>query len=383
MKIGIITLPLNVNYGGILQAYAVQNILKKDGHEVVTIDRESKEMLSPVIKFFSFWKRFILRYIFRKDVVVRAYANKKERAKLALNTDRFISENINRIYLNSANEYRELDKQGFDAYVVGSDQVWRPKYSPKISDHFLGFLAADSKALRIAYAVSFGVDDWEYTVEETAECKTLAHKFDIVAVREKSGIQLCTDYLNVGASHVLDPTMLVDKEDYCKLVERDNLPENKGKILTYILDRDEHVNTLIHRVEKILGEESFSTMPKSTFKDVGSKNISSCIYPPVTNWIKGFIDADFVLTDSFHGTVFSILFNKNFFTVGNTNRGMSRFRSLLKLFDLENRLLTEKDELTEDRLKEKIDFEKVNKILDAAKKDSLAFLTGVLNHKNK
>jgi hypothetical protein len=382
MKIGIITLPLNVNYGGILQAYAVQNILKKQGHEVITIDRDSKEMLPPAIKFLSLVKRLILKLIFQKDVVVRAYPNKNEREKLAVNTNRFISENITSFYLKTGNDYGTLAKQGFDAFVVGSDQVWRPKYSPKISDHYLGFLGANNSALRIAYAVSFGVDHWEYTKEETLSCSKLAAKFTAISVREESALQLCSDHLKVKADHVLDPTMLVDKEDYCKLVERDNLPDNKGKILTYILDNDERVSDLIKHVEQLLEKKSFSTMPKSAFKDVGSKNLSNCVYPPVTNWIKGFIDADFVLTDSFHGTVFSIIFNKNFFTVGNSNRGMSRFRSLLKLFDLENRLLTEKDILTEERLKETIDFNKVNTKLEAARKKSLVFLFDALNHKN-
>jgi hypothetical protein len=94
------------------------------------------------------------------------------------------------------------------------------------------------------------------------------------------------------------------------------------------------------------------------------------------------MSADFVVTDSFHGTVFSILFNKNFFTVGNSNRGMSRFRSLLKLFDLEDRLLTENDELTAERLAEKIDFNKVNDKLDEAKKKSFNFLFKALKQKN-
>jgi len=343
MKIGIITLPFNSNYGGILQAYAVQSVLKKMGHEVLTLNRMSKPM--PLkIKIISFGKRFILKYLLLKKIVVRTWANKKEKNIISQHTQKFINKYISLTHqINSENQLKTLLKYNFDAYVVGSDQVWRPRYSPKITNHFLSFLPDNNTSKKIAFAPSFGVDHWEFSKKQTTDCTKLIRKFHAVSIRELSGIELCKKYLNTNAVHVIDPTMLIDKSEYIKLVEKDNLPNNSNKLLTYILDRNKDLDFFVQNAEQKLGLKSFSTMPKNFFKNVGKNNLKDCVFPPVSAWIKGFIDADFVITDSFHGTVFSILFNKPFIAVGNSKRGMSRFTSLLNIFNLEERFITEKD----------------------------------------
>ena len=136
MKIGIVTLPFNWNYGGILQTYALQSVLKKLGHEPVNINRNTVVM--PLkMKILSFIRRSIIRVLFRKKVVVRTWSTKSEEKLIRQHTDRFIRENIKTTDLFASDkDFKSINQYGFNAFIVGSDQVWRPKYSPSLKNHF-------------------------------------------------------------------------------------------------------------------------------------------------------------------------------------------------------------------------------------------------------
>jgi hypothetical protein len=378
MKIGIITLPFNTNYGGILQAYALQSALKKMGHEAITINRKTEGM--PLkMKVLSFGRRVLLTATGRKNVVIRTWPNRNEDEIISQDTNRFISENIKTTHVfKSESDFSKLKNQGFEAYVVGSDQVWRPKYSPVIANHFLGFARGEKKLKRVSYAASFGVDEWEYNVEQTKNCCDLAAQFNAVSVREDSGIKLCTNYLGVTAIRVLDPTLLIAKEEYIGLVEKDKIPKFKGNLLNYVLDKAPEKQKIIHQIEDELQLETFSTMPETSFRESGKSKLQQCIFLPVTSWIRGFMDAEFVVTDSFHGTVFSIIFNKPFLAIGNEKRGMSRFLSLLKIFGLEERLVFDNTPEIRQIIRTPIDFEKINDIIEKEKKLATKFLKDAL-----
>ena len=140
-------------------------------------------------------------------------------------------------------------KEGnYDAYVVGSDQCWRPRYNAFLSSMFLDFVKGE-KTKRIAYAASFGTDQWEFTQEMTSICVPLAQKFDFVSVREDSGLKLCKEHLGVNAVHVLDPTLLLTKEDYTHLIKAENEPQSKGTLFNYILDPDAAKSAFINNKE--------------------------------------------------------------------------------------------------------------------------------------
>jgi hypothetical protein len=378
MKIGIITLPFNANYGGLLQAYALQSVLRQMGHEVLTINRLTKGM--PLkMKVLSFTRRLILRVVFQRKVVVRTWPNAKEENITNQHTNRFIRENIRTTELiDSDQSFSRLEQYAFDAYVVGSDQVWRPKYSPSITNHFLGFLKDNQKIKRIAYAPSFGVENWEFTPKQTEDCSALAKKFHAISVREDSAVELCNKHLGVEAIQVLDPTLLVSREEYVSLVEKDKIPRLKGTLLTYVLDLTPEKKGIIQSVMDELNLKPVSVMPKSLFREAGSKKLDQCIFPPVTEWIRGFMDAEFVVTDSFHGTVFSIIFNKPFLAVGNSKRGMNRFTSLLRLFDMEDRLILSAADMQNIKLNAPVDFDKVNQILNHKREQAFSFLKNSL-----
>jgi polysaccharide pyruvyl transferase WcaK-like protein len=378
MKIKILTQPLSTNYGGLLQAFALQTVIKKMGHEVCTMDKRPID-LPWSTKVLSISKRLILRIFYHNPNIIRAWATQKEQKLIAIHTNRFIQENINLTKESGLNgKFTFLKKDDINAYIVGSDQVWRKKYSPNITNYFLDFIENKDKVKRIAYAASFGVDKWEFSPKLTEKCASLSKKFDAISAREDSAVFLCKQFLGVNATQVLDPTMLLTKDDYTKLVVKDNVPKSYKTLMTYVLDKSSVNNEIIKKVGDLLNLIPNSVMPKSTFFETGKKKIEDCIFPPVTEWIRGFMDAEFVVTDSFHGIVFAILFNKPFICIGNKGRGLTRFTSLLRLFDLESQLITTPEEITFEKLKFNIDFNKVNKIIENEKHKSLMFLEKAL-----
>ena len=264
----------------------------------------------------------------------------------------------------------------YDAYVVGSDQCWRPQYNAFLSSMFLDF-AKEEKVKRIAYAASFGTNQWEFTQEMTSICSPLAQKFDFVSVREDSGVKLCKEHLGVNAVHVLDPTLLLTKEDYILLIEAEKEPKAKGTLFNYILDPDAAKSAFINNVAKEKGLATFQVLPKCqaetrTKEDVKNR-IEDCIFPGVTTWLRAFMDAEMTIVDSFHGMVFSIIFNKPFWVIGNANRGISRFTSLLKLFHLEDRLL-DANKLQEVDINRPVDWSSVNAILQQKRNECINLL---------
>jgi len=374
MKIAILTQPLHNNYGGLLQAYALQKVLRGMGHDVWTVDIQFKRSLTGRLK--GLIGRVIRRFILQQHI--QAQPNENEKKIIAQHTSRFVKENIKTTErISSVRQIHQLKKSGFDAYIVGSDQVWRPCYSP-VSTFFLDFLNVNEKVKRIAYAASFGVDNWEYSPKLTERCKKLAPQFDAILVREDSGVSLCNEYLGVDATHVLDPTLLLGKEDYIALIEKDQTPAKPNSLMVYVLDQTPEKTKIIEKVRNQLGLEINSVMPKKSYNKESRETITDCIYPPVTQWLRGFMDAEFVVTDSFHGTAFSIIFNKPFIVIGNESRGMSRFISLLKKFKVEDRLILP-TRLTEELITNPIDWDEINTILHKEKSTGAQFLEMNLN----
>lgn len=370
MKIGLLTLPLWNNYGGIIQAYALQNILKANGHEVVLLNYHHN--INKIDRFRNNFKRFV-KYKVLKIADNAYYPNISENKLISENTLKFISNEFDDITPKLFTEKDlKINTKLLDAVIVGSDQVWRPNYTPNIYNYFLQFLSNDK--LKIAYAASLGTDKWLFDVKEEKKCKELIHQFKSVSVREDSSINLLKEKFDFVSSQVLDPTLLLNKEDYIHLlVKYPSVTNNKNKIFTYILDETKTTNTIINQVSIDLGKEVFSVMPKK-FDVNFNKNKSEYIFPELTEWIKAFNEADYVIADSFHGCVFAIIFNKPFIAIGNKERGLARFISLLKLFKLEHRLLLDTNSYSSNLLDDKIDWYNVNEQKKQYQQQSLEFL---------
>lgn len=369
MKIGIITQPLHTNYGGLLQNYALQKVLKKLGHNPITLDQGYPNPLWRVLA--SYIKTLILKSIGKGEN--RKYpslcTNEKHKLYIRQHTDYFINKYITHtIPFLYAKDFRNYTiNSQLDALIVGSDQVWRPIYNPDVLRSFFDF-AKGVKIKKLAYAASFGVDFWEFNSKQSRGILKLIRDFKAVSVREKSGVDLCKSYLHVDATHVLDPTMLLDKEDYISLVMNENEPLSKGDLFTYILDDSEVKRQYIDEIASELNLVPFTSMAQD----------ADSICPPVTQWLRSFMDAKFVVCDSFHGAVFSIIFNKPFMIIGNKERGMTRFNSLLETFKLKNRMVDNlKDVHT--IINTPIDWDKINQIRTGLKIISIDFLNNNLN----
>ena len=370
MKIGIITLPPYANYGGILQAYALCHVLRDMGHEPEVIYITKRWYVPWWRKPMLYAKRAVKKFVLhRQEWVFFEKKAKREWPVITAKTFAFVEKRVpHRIF----DEYSSISEKDYDAYVVGSDQVWRPIYYfwSDVADAFLRF-AKDWNVKRIAYAASFGVDNWEYTPEQTKTCARLAKLFDAISVRETSAIDLCHEYFGIEAKHVVDPTLLLEREDYMRLIDDDATP-HKGEILNYILDWNDNKRLMLNLLEKTTGKKSFRV--NSRFEEWGAP-IEERIQPSVESWLQGFRDADLVVTDSFHATVFSIIFNKPFFVIGNKERGITRFKSLLSMFGLEDRLVCSAEAVD---VSASIDWNNVNKLKQQLKATAMAFLSSNL-----
>lgn len=377
MKIGILTLPLHTNYGGILQAYALQTVLERMGHEVVVFDTPNKCPLPPFKDIPKcFLKRIVKKLLGRNQkIFYEYYQNNKVIPVVSQNTQRFINSYIHRKEIRNFNE---LDGDSYDAIVVGSDQVWRPLYFvpgwrwQEIENAFLSF-ACKWKIKRLSYAASFGTDNWEYTDQQTRRCKALLQVFDAISVRETNGVTLCKKYFDIDSVHVLDPTMLLNEVDYSIFFQKANTPKSNGTLLNYILDENEKKRALIMHVANQKCLRAFSVT--NPHENDETKPLNERIKPSVEKWLRGFYDAEFVITDSFHACVFSILFKKQFVVVGNKERGLSRIESLLQCFGIENRIVEDSVQVMRLPL---IDYDKVYVKLEKYRKKSLEFLNVAL-----
>lgn len=379
MKIAILTLPLHTNYGGILQCYALQTVLERMGYEVSVIEKKTKPVRLPLrLMPFCYGKRILRNLIGHKCPVFYEQRYNRIQHVIRQNTDVFIDQYI---HLKRYQSFSNINEEEYDAIVVGSDQIWRPKYFDvdKIENAYLKF-AEKWNIKRVSYAASFGTDEWEYTAEQTSECGRLLKMFDAVSVRENSAIFSCKQYFDIEVQQTLDPTLLLEKEDYIKLFETRNTPKSKGNLLCYILDESDEKKEIIQRIANEKGLNPFNVTAKIYDETV---SLNERIQPPLEQWLRGFYDADFVVTDSFHACVFSIIFQKQFIVLGNKCRGLDRFNSWLTFLSLKERLINSLYDYDAhiSILNENIDYISIKQKLDMERSRSLLFLMENLENK--
>lgn len=382
MKIGIFTQPIYTNYGGILQAYALQETLRRMGHSAKTLDIPWHEdiLLRRIWISSKRLMKFILLLLKGKveKLLLTNPFTSKEKIRLATTkyTKGFVYDNINLTAKITSGKLLEecVAAENFDILITGSDQVWRPMYTHHLDWGFLSFAPKDAK--KIAYAASFGVDYWEYDENESREAKKYLSDFSGVSVREESAVLLCKRHFGIDARWVADPTMLLDKADYIKLSTKHPTKSLKDRIMSYILDPNEKKTSIVHTIETILKRESVSIRANKNIESFHKGcNIEDFCPPSVEQWLQAFDDSYAVVTDSFHGTVFSIIYNVPFVVILNEERGATRIESLLKKFGLTQRIVygDSKDEIIQ-ALNAPIDWHVVNETRSEFTSQSLNFL---------
>lgn len=366
MKIAILTQPICNNYGGILQNYALQTLLERNGHTVITLNYPVVGGYSgnPIRHLLSICKRAIHKITGHPEVVwVDLATESRKQIELAHLQKAFLDKYLHLFEIEEPITWEQIEGFNFDAFVVGSDQVWRPRYNrDHLANLFLDF-AEGKNVKRIAYAASFGTDVWEFDASQTVQCAALAKQFDAISVREASGVSLCRNYLGVEASHVLDPTLMLDEDDYLSLCSGKEHPEG-DYIAVYTLDYTKQKMALLNEVSRQLN---------CPLHYIGRFTKEG--YPSIESWIEGIAHAKYVITDSFHGTVFSTIFQKQFVTLGNAARGNSRFDSLFATLGISKQRQCNDTESIVRLLKEDINYNNINKVKAENRKNSTKFLT--------
>lgn len=336
MRIAILTHPLGKNYGGILQAFALSTYLKKKGFDVYVLNRQANmSVLKRVIKQ-------ILIFIHHPRYNNTRYKNMLDFVK------KYIDYSMPIYTSNEMSKF--ISRNEIKAVIVGSDQVWRSDFAMHYGyDYFLSFVPND--VFRIAYAASFGLSEWMYSKDQTEKIKNLINTFRAVSVREENAVYLCKDNLCIDVEHVLDPTMLLDAEDYEAVTSSRLVSENY--IFVYWLGSEDK------KMKAILS----ANLDKKKIIDISLKG--NDLLSSIENWLSYIKYADHVITDSFHGLVFSILFKKQFTVYENRSGGNDRISSLLRMLDIS-------------LPSEYIDYETIDQKLNFYRKKSCRFIENVL-----
>lgn len=376
MKLGILTHPLYGNYGGMLQAYALVKILRECGHDAYNLAYEPrsyrKVLHNPIKRAKERFRSFLLKHN------LACLHTKIPQMLLIEMGQEFERKFVPKLDLSNTPE-TQLEEYGIEAVVVGSDQVWRAAYARPMKSFpyfFLDFAPEYIRKASISYAASFGTDTWEGSEEEAKVCGQLLREFRAVSVRESSGIDICREVFNTAAERVADPTLLLRVEDYHHLIEQEDtwLPGN-AYLGTYILDASAAITSSILHVAQ--GNKLAIQPLKASCKAARKRDR---LPVSVAQWLRLIRDSECLITDSFHGCVFSIIFNKSFVCLGNKDRGSARFESLLSTYGLENRIVTDYSSAAIQKvMNNPINWEEVNRRHNREREASLHFLHTNLN----
>lgn len=343
----MLTQPIGRNIGGILQNFALMTVCKRFSDDVKTFNIPMpKPIYFPILKYGACVKRIFLKIFFDRRTVVRWWLEERPFR---------IPQEKDVVRLGNCKKLKRLDMED-SCFIFGSDQIWRKVMSPRLMTYFGDFLKNDVP--RIAYAASFGVDYWQFDENESKKIIHLLKKFKAISVREESAVRLLKER-GIEAQLVLDPTLLLQSNDYaCLETEVSRQFANHRHVFLYCLDKHPLQDEMILRIN-----EKTKMLVMNIMENL-----------QIDNWISGLRTANYVVTDSFHGTVFSILFHKKFIVVANEQRGLTRLQSLLKMFGLENRLIMSFENFDCEKLDAEINYQSVDAVLNREREKSFSFL---------
>lgn len=365
-KIGIMTWFKHNNYGTVLQAYALQKKINSLGNEAEIINYSTRIRKT---MFYEMNFHFIIKKLSNEFFHQKYHQNNSNTKKL-FNDFRNNYLNISK-ECDNHNELKQVS-ESYDKIVCGSDQIWNPNFFDK--HYFLDFIEDSSK--KISYAPSIGVS----TIEKAEIKDKMSHylnMFSSISIREEQGKACIKELCSKKVEVVLDPTLLLTKEEWIKLLELKNNKE--AYILCYFLGNNKNYVKIAKKISQKL-DLPIKVLPTTTLTtkfnsdeiifDCGPKEFVEKIY-----------NSSFVLTDSFHGLIFALNFEKQFCALkrfnNQSNSQNSRIFNILKKFNLEDRIYDNNCCLNE------IDFAKVNKMLTRERNNSIAYLKKSLNISNK
>jgi hypothetical protein len=314
------------NYGAILTAFALQSLIK----DSILVDNGTDFLITKMeLSKYNISNNFAKQYL-------------------------KISEQINSFY-----KLNELNKSA-GTFITGSDQVFRAfaLSNELYTENFLDF--ATNK--KIAFSASFAVSKEQFLEETSSEViekiKRSLKTFDFISVREKSGVDICKDIIGVDAEWIIDPVFIVEKSMYENLIQNSTI-DYSDKIVSYVLDTNKEYEKAYKYLEKKYNTEVIKT---------SKSNIS------VENWLASIKNCKLLVTDSFHGMCFAIIFNKPFICISNKLRGRERFNSILEMLEIQNKCIDSINEIQNKDCLFNVDYDKVNQRIGEERQKGLDFL---------
>lgn len=353
--IAIIGLWMTCNYGAVLTDFALYRLLQDMGYDPILLDH-------------SLASGGIARFM-DPETPFRRFLKEQQ-----IETTR---------PLNTGDDMEQLNDMA-DTFMVGSDQMWhialweRPDLRPLVGYYMLDFVRPDKR--KIAFASSFGTDNVSAGVETRQWEAALLHLFDSVSVREDSAAAILEQYYQVEAPVVLDPVFLCERSLFDRVADASTQKTEQDFICSYVLDNSPELRELENRLAGELGCRIIHlTDPEAGGNgDFLLNNLKAGMGIP--EWLHYISHCRYLITDSYHGVCFAIIYNKPFSAVGNVKRGLTRFESLLRLCELSHRLVL--PGMPHEPRKEE-NWEKVTGILDAHKVQSIKILNDALRSPRK
>lgn len=379
MKIGIITILRVNNYGAELQAYATQKALHNLGYDAEIIDylfykhpkhRKTKQS-KPIFNFDIVKKLSETAYpIFTKIKSLKHWKAAKKR------NENF--ELFHKQHTATSPQYQSIDalyaaNLNYDIYMVGSDQVWNPGIYSSIAPYFLTFAPRDKR--KVAYASSFGVS--RIPIDAKAYYSDRLKEFDAIGVRENNAVDLVKELSGKDATWVLDPTLLLNKEEW-RSVKAPHTDKTSDYILLYELTPCPYILALAKNIQTTTGFK-IVRICKNAAREDADTSIENIIDAGPAEFLSLVDDAKLVITNSFHGSAFAVNFEKDFYTIlPQRKANNSRQRSLLQMLGLENRLIEENAPYPNIETLH-IDYNKVSGKLEKERAKSINFIKEAIN----
>lgn len=335
MKIAIISFwTSNNNYGQLLQGYALQKYLSSLGHEAYHIRYKVKNN-----KSFLFYIKMIVRYVLNPKSYIKEYQRRRNDKKrnFLLFRKKYMSFS-DKVYIGIKTIRRNPPKA--DIYITGSDQVWAQLINREDNKaFFLDFTTPDK--VRVAYAVSFAMH--EYPQDLKNDLNILLSKFSKIGVRELEGLKICND-ININAELVPDPTLLLEKKEYNKLAKTIVKYSNYAFIYSLNINEPEDIywselkTSLMNKFKQIVVCNADGI---SKANEIFGKTVEY-LYATPEEWLGTIQNSSLVITPSFHGIIFSIIFNKPFIFFPIKRKSLNgRIISILSELDLLDRICTD------------------------------------------
>ena len=333
MNVGILTFHFSDNYGAALQAYALRRWLTEQGHHASFIDYRPTHIehggrLSVPTSPAKLKANLKIIYLAVSSFINQHFGNRTQNEKFVRFREHFLD-----IKNGSTDNNASLaSAQSYDLIVAGSDQIWSPSQHFGFDPNYFLAFANSFRARKISYAASFGKD--RVSTSEAEQLPQLLHNLDAISVREASGVSIVERAIGQRPANVPDPTLL--HSNYSDLTDRASSEHDAPYIFCYALRSPDNIRQTANRVSKQLRSPILSPHnPHRRWVEIGKT-----VYPDPGEWVSLVKNARFVVTNSFHGTVFSLLFRKPFIVAGLTGERASanaRAINLLRAVNLENR----------------------------------------------